>query len=111
VTTGRRAARPNRTQALPAHRPRDAPSESSGVNEPHIQTPITSVSSPTYHVVGLLTEKPEILAISRELASAGVDVAAVEILCGERGAAILDVAVRRVTPAIHGHSWRNPHCY
>lgn len=45
---------------------------------------------PTYHVVGLLTEHAEIPAISRELKSAGVDVAAVEILCGERGAAILD---------------------
>jgi hypothetical protein len=33
--------------------------------------PITSVSRPTCHVVGLLTEKPEIPAISRELASAG----------------------------------------
>jgi hypothetical protein len=45
---------------------------------------------PTYHVVGLLTEHAEIPAISRELKSAGVDVAAVEILCGERGATILD---------------------
>jgi hypothetical protein len=45
---------------------------------------------PVYHVVGLLTDTPEISAISRELGSAGVDVAAVEILCGERGAAILD---------------------
>ena len=45
---------------------------------------------PVYHVVGLLTEKSEIPAISGELASAGVDVAGVEILCGERGAAILD---------------------
>jgi hypothetical protein len=45
---------------------------------------------PVYHVVGLLTDKSEISAISRELESAGVDVAAVEILCGERGAAILD---------------------
>jgi hypothetical protein len=45
---------------------------------------------PTYHVVGLLTEHAEIPVISRELKSAGVDVAAVEILCGERGAAILD---------------------
>ncbi len=52
--------------------------------------PITSVSRPTYRVAGLLTEKPEILAISGERASAGVDAAAVEILCGERGAAILD---------------------
>ena len=41
-------------------------------------------------MVGLLTEKSEILAISRELGSAGVDIAAVEIVCGERGAAILD---------------------
>lgn len=45
---------------------------------------------PAYHVVGLLTEHAEIPVISSELKSAGVDVAAVEILCGERGAAILD---------------------
>ena len=45
---------------------------------------------PVYHVVGLLTDKSEISDISSELESAGVDVAAVEILCGERGAAILD---------------------
>jgi hypothetical protein len=45
---------------------------------------------PVYHVVGPLTDKPEISAISRALGSAGVDVAAVEILCGEREAAILD---------------------
>jgi hypothetical protein len=38
----------------------------------------------------LLTGKSEIPAISRELASAGVDVAAVEIRCGAGGAAILD---------------------
>jgi hypothetical protein len=50
--------------------------------------PITSVSRPTYRVAGLLTEKPEILAISGELASAGADAAAMEILCGESGAAI-----------------------
>jgi len=46
---------------------------------------------PIYHVVGLLTEHSEIQAISRELESAGVDVAAVEILCGEQGAHILDM--------------------
>ena len=40
--------------------------------------------------MGPLTDKPEISAVSRALGSAGVDVAAVEILCGERGAAILD---------------------
>ena len=45
---------------------------------------------PVYHVVDLLTEHAEIPAISRELESAGVAVAAMEILCGERGAAILD---------------------
>ena len=45
---------------------------------------------PVYHVVGLLTDTSQIPAISGDLASAGVDVAAVEILCGERGAAILD---------------------
>ena len=41
-------------------------------------------------MVGLLTDKSQISAISRELESAGVDVAGVEILCSERGAAILD---------------------
>ena len=45
---------------------------------------------PVYNVVGLLTERSEIPAISGELESAGVDVAAVEILCGEQGARILD---------------------
>ena len=41
-------------------------------------------------MVGLLPEQSEIPALSRELASAGVDVSAVEILCGEQGARILD---------------------
>ena len=45
---------------------------------------------PVYHVVGLLTENSEIPAISKDLASAGVDLTAVEILCGEQGARILD---------------------
>ena len=45
---------------------------------------------PVYHMVGLLTDKSQIPAISRELDSAGVDVRAVEILYGEQGAAILD---------------------
>jgi NAD(P)-dependent dehydrogenase (short-subunit alcohol dehydrogenase family) len=38
---------------------------------------------PVYHVVGLLTDKSEIPAISSELESAGVDVTAVQILCGK----------------------------
>lgn len=41
-------------------------------------------------MVGLPPEQSEIPALSRELASAGVDVSAVEILCGEQGARILD---------------------
>jgi hypothetical protein len=41
-------------------------------------------------VVGLLTEKSQIPAISAELHWAGVDIAAVEILCGEWGARVLD---------------------
>ena len=45
---------------------------------------------PVYNVVGLLTEKSEVPAISSELESTGVDVAAVKILCGEQGARILD---------------------
>jgi hypothetical protein len=59
------------------------------VNEPQINVD-HFYHRPIYHVVGLLTETSEIPAISRELESAGVDVTAVEILCGERGAAILD---------------------
>jgi hypothetical protein len=45
---------------------------------------------PVDQVVGLLTDRSEIGAISHELDSTGVDLAAVEILCGERGATILD---------------------
>jgi hypothetical protein len=45
---------------------------------------------PTYRVVGLLSEKSQVPAISSDLVAAGVDVAAVEILCGEQGARILD---------------------
>jgi hypothetical protein len=59
------------------------------MNEPQINVD-HFYHRPVYHVVGLLDDKSEIPAISRELESAGVDVAAVEILCGERGAAILD---------------------
>ena len=59
------------------------------MNEPQINVD-HFYHRPIYHVVGLLTDKAEISAISRDLDSAGVDVAAVEILCGERGAAILD---------------------
>jgi hypothetical protein len=39
---------------------------------------------PVYHVVGLLTDKSEISAISGELESAGVDVAAVDICAVSR---------------------------
>ena len=59
------------------------------MNEPQINVD-HFYHRPVYHVVGLLTEKSQIPAISSELQSDGVDVAAVEILCGERGAAILD---------------------
>jgi len=59
------------------------------VNEPQINVD-HFYHRPIYHVVGLLTENSEIPAISKDLESAGVDVAAVEILCGERGARILD---------------------
>lgn len=41
-------------------------------------------------MVGLLTDKSQIRTISTELQPAGADVAAVEILCGEQGARILD---------------------
>jgi hypothetical protein len=59
------------------------------VNEPQINVD-HFYHRPTYHVVGLLPEQSEIPALSRELASAGVDVSAVEILRGEQGARILD---------------------
>src|SRR5262249_27552829 len=39
---------------------------------------------------GLLSERSEMQALSRDLASAGVDVSAVENPCGEQGARILD---------------------
>src|SRR5215831_13386665 len=73
----------------PAHCTMDASTRSRDVNEPQINVD-HFYHRPVYHVVGLLTDKSEIPAISRELESAGVDVAAVEILCGEQGAAILD---------------------
>ena len=59
------------------------------MNDPQINVD-HSYHRPTYHVVALLTERAEIPVISRELKSAGVAVAAVEILCGEHGAAISD---------------------
>jgi hypothetical protein len=59
------------------------------MNEPQINVD-HFYHRPVYNVVGLLTEKSEIPAITSELDSAGVDVAAVEILCGEQGARILD---------------------
>jgi hypothetical protein len=84
------AAGQNRTRVLFAHRPGTARVGSSDVNEPQINVD-HFYHRPIYHVVGLLSEQPEVPALSRELASAGVDVAAVEILCGEQGARILDV--------------------
>jgi hypothetical protein len=71
------------------HRPWDAPTGSSGVNEPQINVD-HFYHRPVYHVVGLLTDNSQIPAIAKDLESAGVDVTAVEILCGERGARILD---------------------
>ena len=59
------------------------------MNEPQINVD-HFYHRPTHNVVGLLTDKSEIPAISSDLAAAGVDVAAVEILCGEQGARILD---------------------
>jgi hypothetical protein len=59
------------------------------MNEPQINVD-RFYHRPVYHVVGLLTENSEIPAISEDLETAGVDLTAVEILCGERGARILD---------------------
>jgi hypothetical protein len=67
----------------------DATAGSSDVNEPQINVD-HFYHRPIYHLVGLLGEKSQVPAISTELASAGIDVAAVEILCGEQGARILD---------------------
>jgi hypothetical protein len=67
----------------------DVSTRSSDVNEPQINLD-HFYHRPTYHVVGLLPEQSEIPALSRELALAGVDVSAVEIVCGEQGARILD---------------------
>ena len=69
--------------------PGNTPTRSSGANEPQINVD-HFYHRPVFHVVGLLTENSEIPAISKDLASAGVDVTAVEILCGEHGARILD---------------------
>jgi hypothetical protein len=49
------------------------------MNEPQINVD-HFYHRPLYHVVGLLDDESEIPAISGELGSAGVDVAAVEIL-------------------------------
>ena len=84
-----RAGWQNGIRVVLTHRPWDASTRSSGVNEPQINVD-HFYHRPIYHVVGLLGEQSEISAISRDLASAGVDVAAVEILCGEQGARILD---------------------
>jgi hypothetical protein len=59
------------------------------VNEPQINVD-HFYHRPVYNVVGLLTDKSQLPAISSELRSAGVDVAAVEVLCGGQGARILD---------------------
>ena len=67
----------------------DVSTRSSDVNEPQINVD-HFYHRPAYHVVGLLPGQSEIPALSRELASAGVDVSAAEILCGEQGARILD---------------------
>jgi hypothetical protein len=76
-------------RGLLTHRPRGAPAGSSDMNEPQVNVD-HFYHRPVYHVVGLLTEHSQIPAISSDLAAAGVDVAAVEILCGEQGARILD---------------------
>ena len=59
------------------------------MNEPQINVD-HFYHRPVYNVVGLLTDQSQLPAITSDLRSAGVDVAAVEILCGERGARILD---------------------
>ena len=69
--------------------PSEASAGSSDVGEPQVNVD-HFYHRPTFRVVGLLSEQSEMQALSRDLASAGVDVSAVEILCGEQGARILD---------------------
>jgi hypothetical protein len=59
------------------------------VNEPQVNVD-HFYHRPVDNVVGLLTDQSQLPAITSDLRSAGVDVAAVEILCGEQGARILD---------------------
>jgi hypothetical protein len=59
------------------------------VNEPQVNVD-HFYHRPVYNVVGLLTDQSQLPAITSDLRSAGVDVAEVEILCGEQGAHILD---------------------
>jgi len=59
------------------------------VNEPQVNVD-RFYHRPAYHVVGLLTDTAQVPALAAELQSAGVEIAAVEILCGEQGARILD---------------------
>src|SRR6476620_1647873 len=89
VTTGRRARRAEPHAGSVCASSWNGSRGSSDVNEPQINVD-HFYHRPTYHVVGLLTEQSEVPALARELASAGIDVAAVEILCGEQGARILD---------------------
>jgi hypothetical protein len=84
-----RAAGPDGARVPLGLSPGDVSTRSSDVNEPQINVD-HFYHRPTYHVVGLLPGQSEIPALSRELASAGVDVSAVEILCGEQDARILD---------------------
>jgi hypothetical protein len=86
---GGRAAGPDGARVLLGLSSGDVSTRSSGVNEPQINVD-HFYHRPTFRVVGLLSEQSEIQALSRDLASAGVDVSAVEILCGEQGARILD---------------------
>jgi hypothetical protein len=87
--------------------PSEAGAGSSGVGEPRFNVDEFK-HHPSHHLVGLITDQSEVPEISRELESAGVDVAAVEILCGELGAAILDERGRyhglrgRIVRAVQG---------
>jgi len=86
---GGHAAGPDGALALLGLSSGDVSTRSGGVNEPQINVD-HFYHRPTFRVVGLLSEQSEIQALSRDLASAGVDVSTVEILCGEQGARILD---------------------
>jgi len=59
------------------------------VNEPAVNIDVFT-HRPTHHVVGLLNNESDLPALVTELAKIGVPAEEINVLCGERGAQILD---------------------